>query len=161
MTARLRSSPISIPAMADPIMVTATIPMITPRAVSMERILCARMTLKAMRKASTISWIMRSSNLEPRASSFPRLLHGHLRPILELPGNRGIAPRHHLIAGLDSALDLDVRVVGEAGLHLLHLHVIARLDEDHALQLLAQLAGLLFLQRLVGDVGAIVPSFRG
>ena len=55
MTARLRSKPISIPEIAEPMSVTATMPMITPRAVSTERILCARMTWKAMRKDSEIS----------------------------------------------------------------------------------------------------------
>ena len=54
-TARLRSKPISIPEMADPISVTAMMPMITPSAVSAERILCARITPNAMRKASEIS----------------------------------------------------------------------------------------------------------
>jgi hypothetical protein len=55
MTARLRSNPISIPPIAEPMSVTAMMPMITPRAVSAERSLCARITEAAMRKDSVSS----------------------------------------------------------------------------------------------------------
>ena len=58
MTERLRSNPISIPEIADPISVTAMIPMITPSAVRIERILCVRITRNAMRKASVSSEII-------------------------------------------------------------------------------------------------------
>ena len=57
-TERLRSKPISMPLMADPISVTAMMPMITPSAVRIERILCARIWLNAIRKLSVSSMVM-------------------------------------------------------------------------------------------------------
>ena len=57
-TERLRSNPISMPLIADPISVTAMMPMITPSAVRIERILCARIWLNAIRKLSVSSMVM-------------------------------------------------------------------------------------------------------
>src|SRR5207249_5088644 len=57
---------------------------------------------------------------------------------------------------LDAGADLDVRAVGDPGLHLLHLHLVADFHEDDALQFLAQRAGLLLLDRFVRDIGAVV-----
>ena len=51
----LRSNPMSMPLIAVPMSVTATIPMITPRAVSAERILFARICAIAIRTDSVTS----------------------------------------------------------------------------------------------------------
>jgi hypothetical protein len=53
--ARLLLNPMSIPRIAVPISVTATIPMTTPSAVSAERILLARICAIAIRIASVSS----------------------------------------------------------------------------------------------------------
>src|SRR5436305_977199 len=90
--------------------------------------------------------------------SLPRLLDGHLRAVLEPPRDGRVRARHDLVAGLDAVLDLDVRRVGDAGVDRLLVHRVAVLDEDHALQLLAQLALLLLLLHLVGDVGLVVAA---
>src|SRR5258708_33118712 len=50
--ARLLLKPVSMPLMAVPIRVTATMPMMTPSAVRIERILFARICVIAMRKDS-------------------------------------------------------------------------------------------------------------
>src|SRR5688572_12050535 len=149
MTERLRSKPISIPPMAEPISVTAMMPMMTPRAVRAERILCALMTETAMRIESTIS---RSTLL------LRLLLDGHLRAVLQLARDRSVRAGHHFVAGLQPATDLDEGVVGDAGLHLLHLHLFAGLDEDDALQLRALDALFLPLGGLVGDVGLVIAA---
>src|SRR3954463_14047553 len=47
-----------MPLIADPISVTAMMPMITPSAVRIERILCARIWLNAIRKLSVSSMVM-------------------------------------------------------------------------------------------------------
>src|SRR5438045_2070380 len=78
-------------------------------------------------------------------SSLPLLLDHHLRPVLQPAADGGVAAGHDLLARLDALLDLDVGGVGDAGLHLLHAHGGAVLDEDHALELLALLAGALLL----------------
>ena len=55
MTARLLLNPMSMPLMAVPMSVTATMPMMTPSAVSAERILLARICASAIRTDSVIS----------------------------------------------------------------------------------------------------------
>src|SRR6185436_6478637 len=145
---RLRSNPISIPPIAEPMSVTAMMPMITPRAVSAERILCARMMPMAMRKDSVSSSHMAALRLF--------LLDHHLRPILQAPRDGGVRARHDLVSRLHARLDLDEGVVGDAGVDFLHLHLLASLDEYHALQLQALGALLLFLERFIRDIRAVV-----
>ena len=53
--ARLSLKPVSMPRMAVPMSVTATMPMMTPSAVSTERILFARICAHAMRTDSANS----------------------------------------------------------------------------------------------------------
>src|SRR3989442_7782008 len=89
-------------------------------------------------------------------SSLPCLLNLDLGSILQLRRDCGVAPGDDFLARLDAALDLDMRAVGDPGLDFLHADFVAGLDEDDALQFLAQLALLLPLLRLIGDVGAIV-----
>ena len=54
--ARLFWNPVSMPRMAVPMRVTATMPMMTPSAVRTERILFARICVSAMRKDSENSF---------------------------------------------------------------------------------------------------------
>src|SRR5216684_3137207 len=150
MTDRLRSKPIPIPVIADPISVTAMMPMITPRAVRIERILCARICPKAMRKLSPSSMVMSFMALRLR------LLNRHLRSILQFPADGGVAAGDDFVAGFDAAPDLDVGRVGDAGLGSLHAHRAAGLDEHDALQLFALFARFLLLERLVRDVRFVV-----
>ena len=53
--AKLFSNPVSMPRIAVPISVTATMPMITPNAVSTDRILFARICAHAIRNDSVSS----------------------------------------------------------------------------------------------------------
>src|SRR5438552_5303888 len=150
-TARLRSNPVSMALIAEPMRVTAMMPMITPSAVSIDRILCIRICSEAIRKLSIISLPT------PRMTSpFSLLLDRHLRSVLQAAADGGVAPGHDLLARLHAALDLDVGGVGNSGLDFALLDFVTLFHEHDALQFLALLALFLLLEREIGDVGAVV-----
>src|SRR5947209_3382910 len=179
-TERLRSNPISMPLMADPMSVTAMMPMITPSAVRIERILCARIWLNAIRKLSVSSMVMSFIGLQGVGSGkwgvgertffsptpYPpqptphslrlRFVNRHFRAVLQLAADDGVAAGDDFVAWFDAVLDLDERGVGDAGLHWLHAHDVAVLQKNDALQFVAALALFLFFQRLIGDFRFVV-----
>src|SRR5258708_29375458 len=95
------------------------------------------------------SWFMRTSSL-------PLLLDRHLRSILQLAADGGVAAGDDFVADLDAVLDLDEGRIGDSGLNLLLTDGVAVLDEDDAHELLAVLALLLLLERLVTHFGFVV-----
>src|ERR1700720_3644848 len=92
------------------------------------------------------------------ASPLACLLNLHLHPIFKFARNSRVTPRNNLFASLDARFDLDVGVVGDSCLDLLHADGVPFFHEDDALQLLAQLALLLLLLRLIRDVSAIAAA---
>src|SRR5260370_39648386 len=112
MTERLRSSPISMPPSAEPIRVTAMMPMITPRAVRIERILWARICEEAIRKLSTSSMAVSEKGMWNFKSALSLFLDLHFRAVLQLAADGGIASGHDFLAGLDARFALDGAGVG-------------------------------------------------
>src|SRR5205085_1358976 len=82
-------------------------------------------------------------------------------PLLQPAADRRVAAGDDFLAGPHAIADLDVRGVGDAGLHAAHVHDVAGPDEDDALQLLARLARLPLLHLLVRDVGAVIALVAG
>src|SRR5436305_7802175 len=130
-----------MPLIADPISVTAMMPMITPSAVRIERILCARIWLNAIRKLSVSSMVMSrmcvsgggewgvgggSKALGFCSDSPPPTPHTlrldlfdrDLGAIFQLPADHGVAPVDDFVARFDAVLDLDARGISDARLDL-------------------------------------------
>jgi len=113
------------------------IPMMTPSAVSSDRILCIRICSAAMRKLSRIS----TNN--PYIYGLSLFLDGHFRAVFEAAADGGVTAGDHFLAGLHAILDLDVGRVGDPRLDFGASRPSHLLDEDDALQFLPLLARLL------------------
>src|SRR5258706_9417880 len=101
----------------------------------------------------------RSPKIEDRNSKFESaltLLDLHQGSVFQPAADDGVAAGDDFVARLQAGFDLDVGVVGDAGLDTALVYFVALADEDDALEPFALGAGLLLLDLFIRDVRVVV-----